>query len=42
MKKMNSAEMSKVNGGAITFAAVALGWMIGRTAVCGFKGLFKC
>jgi len=42
MKKMNSAEMSNINGGAISLFAVALGWFIGRTAVCGFKGLFKC
>lgn len=41
MKKMNSAEMSKVNGG-ISFAAVALGWALGRYIVCGTKGLFKC
>lgn len=40
MKKMNCEEMKKVNGG---FWLAALGgWLIGRTAVCGFKGLFKC
>lgn len=41
MKKMSNSEMRKVNGGSLLGAAL-LGWFIGRTAVCGFKGLFKC
>ncbi len=40
MKKMNANEMRHVNGGLLWEAV--LGWVIGRTAVCGFKGLFKC
>lgn len=41
MNKMTSNEMRHVNGGSLLVAA-AIGWFIGRTAVCGFKGLFKC
>ena len=41
MKKMATSEMRHVNGGSFLGAAI-LGWAIGRTAVCGFKGLFKC
>ena len=40
MKKMNVNEMSNVNGGF--WGAVALGWFIGRTLVCGFKKFGKC
>lgn len=40
MKKMNCEEMRQVNGGLFWEAVV--GWMIGRTAVCGWKGLFRC
>ena len=41
MKKMSFNEMRKVNGGFWGGAAI-LGWMIGRTLVCGFKGFGKC
>ena len=40
MKKMSMSEMKAVNGGFI--AEAIIGWAIGRTLVCGFKGLFKC
>lgn len=40
MKKMTASEMSHVNGGFL--GAAVLGWFIGRTLVCGFKGLGKC
>lgn len=40
MRKMTINEMRHVNGGLL--GAVIIGWAIGRTAVCGFKGLFKC
>jgi bacteriocin-like protein len=40
MKKMNTNEMRKVNGGF--FWEAVIGWMIGRTIVCGTKGFGKC